>query len=201
MDFPEVYRAMAGADSLAQAAGRCNREGLRASGRLHVFVAPTEPPRGILRTAKQITEILWKQERLDLKKPGLFEEYFRGLYGAVQTDVGVIGAEKGLCFQDSADKFRMIEDSGVPVVAPYAGSDERVADVRYKISRLGMRRLQPFLVNLYPQEIAALRSAGALDPVDEHLFAVAKPFVSIYQQRFGFAWKGDPLAEPEELIA
>jgi hypothetical protein len=131
----------------------------------------------------------------------LFEEYFRRLYGMVQTDTGVIAAEKGLCFQDSADKFRMIEESGIPVVAPYAGSDERIADVRYKITRLGMRRLQPFLVSLYPQEIAALLGVGALDPLDERLFAVAKPFVSIYQERFGFTWRGDPLAEPEELIA
>src|SRR4029077_572210 len=49
LDFPIVYRAMAGLDSLAQAAGRCNREGrLEDKGQLRVFLAPTSPPPGIL---------------------------------------------------------------------------------------------------------------------------------------------------------
>ena len=39
ISFPEVWRASAGLDSIAQAAGRCNREGelLPALGRVVVF--------------------------------------------------------------------------------------------------------------------------------------------------------------------
>lgn len=41
VDFPVVYRAQAGIDSIAQAAGRCNREGRLEMGKLYVF-EPTQ---------------------------------------------------------------------------------------------------------------------------------------------------------------
>src|SRR5205823_2715698 len=75
IDSPDVYRAFAGADSLAQAAGRCNREG-NGCGRLHIFFAPTDPPRGILRTAFGAAKLMWSDRSLDITQPYAFGEYF-----------------------------------------------------------------------------------------------------------------------------
>ena len=86
VDFPHVYRAFAGADSLAQAAGRCNREG-KGDGLLHVFISPSEPPRGILQTAARIARAMWREGRLDLTAPGTFREYFSRLHRLGEQDV------------------------------------------------------------------------------------------------------------------
>lgn len=201
LDFPEVYRAMAGADALAQAAGRCNREGQRGTRSLHVFVAPTKPP-GDLRPAKQTAEGMWSEGLLNLKAPAMFYEYFRRLYSVLPNDPGVLTAERELRFEESARLFRMIDDKGTySVVAPYGDAIERVAGVRDGITRAGLRRLQPFLVNLYGQEIDQLLWAGALEQLDDRLYCTVVGFEGIYDQRFGFAWTGIPAAEPESLIA
>jgi CRISPR-associated endonuclease/helicase Cas3 len=202
IDFPEVYRAFAGADSLAQAAGRCNREG-RGSGRLHVFMAPTQPPRGILRTAQEEARTMWKLGRLDLKNPATFVEYFARLYGRAEQDSrSVMAAEREQRFKDVAEQFRMIDEAGQPVVAPYLDWQSRVEDVRkLGVSRDRMRRLQRFMVNLYPQEIAILCKAGALEQIQETFWAVVPGYNHIYSERWGFGWQGPVYAEPESLIA
>lgn len=202
VDFPEVYRAMAGADALAQAAGRCNREGRLSSGRLHVFVAPTKPPPD-LRPAKQTAEAIWTEGSLDLKSPALFPEYFRRLYSVLPDDPGVLAAERELCFERSASLFRMIDDNGtIAVVAPYGASGYRVDGIRrFGLTRVGLRRLQPFIVNLYRQEIEELLRAGALEQLDERLYSVVTGYEGVYDKEFGFSWKGTPAAEPASLIA
>ena len=63
-----------------------------------------------------------------------------------------------------------------------------------------MRRLQPLMVNLYHQEIEALRGAGALERIADTFWAVAPGF-RIYGERWGFGWSGSPVSEPEDLIA
>lgn len=201
VDFPEVYRAFAGTDSLAQAAGRCNREG-RGAGRLHVFVAESKPPLGILRTAEGVARIMWKEGRLDLGNPATFTEYFARLYDRVEQDArGVTAAEREQRFEDVAKLFRMIDESGEPVVAPWGDWGRRVDDVRRNgVSRKRMRRLQPFMVSLYKQEIEALNGAGALERVAETFWAVAPGF-RVYSERWGFGWRGKVASEPEDLIA
>jgi CRISPR-associated endonuclease/helicase Cas3 len=202
VDFPEVYRAFAGADSLAQAAGRCNREG-KGAGRLHIFFAPTEPPRGILRTAQEQAKILWREGRLDIKDPTTFTSYFDLLYQSAEQDArSVLAAEEALQFSEVADRFRMIQESGEAVVALFGDWQRRVEDVRqWGISRDRMRRLQPFMVNLYPQEVRVLQEAGAIEKIEDSFWAPHPAFRQIYSERWGFAWRGQVAAEPEDLIA
>lgn len=202
VDFPEVFRAFAGADSLAQAAGRCNREGLLETGRVRVFFPPSQPPAGILRTAAKTAEVMWKQGLLDLKAPDTFTRYFEGLYGKVEQDPGVMAAERELCFEQAAERFRMIEEKGEAVVSPYGEGQRRAEEIRRDgVSRQGLRRLQPFVVNLYRQEIEELETAGAIERLDDRLWTVVTGFERVYGARFGFGWKGPVAADPEALIA
>ena len=103
LDFPIVYRALAGLDSLAQAAGRCNREGRLERGELRVFVAETSPPPGVPRTGLAITEgMLRAQPALDLSSSEPHRMYFEHLYNAKDTDAKAIQpARAALMFEKS----------------------------------------------------------------------------------------------------
>ena len=197
IDFPVVYRAMAGLDTLAQAAGRCNREGrLAGSGRLVVFWAESDPPAASLKAGRDEARLTLQQRGdVNLGDPGLFPEYFaaRKRHAPTTDKGGVLEYEMTLDFPEAEKKFRMIEEAGVPVIAPYGGWKELVDAVRAQgPTRELLRRLQPYLVNLYPQEIAALEARGALAPVHERLerlWRVTPNCVTeVYSERFGFGW-------------
>ena len=204
IDFPVVYRAFAGAGSMAQAAGRCNREGLKKDGgELRVFFPPKPPPRGILRIGFERSRGMWNEGLLDLSDPKTFGEYYRRVYSLVETDPGVLAAERDLRFKDSAELFKMIDEAGEQVVAPFGKGEARLADFAYTgITRVAMRRLQPYLVTLYRQEIEELRRAGAIVPIAEgcDVWRVLPQFRHVYDERFGFGWQGPLAADPESLI-
>lgn len=91
IDFPVVFRALAGLDSIVQAAGRCNREGrLNAAGRLgdvQVFVPPKPAPRGMLLKAKDTTRALMATGDLDPEDPQKLRRYFKHFYSRL-NDTG-----------------------------------------------------------------------------------------------------------------
>ncbi len=204
IDFPIVYRAFAGAGSMAQAAGRCNREGLNEDGgELRVFFPLKAPPRGILRIGFERAQGMWKEGILNLTDPSTFREYYQRVYSLVETDPGVLAAERELRFKDSAELFKMINEVGEQVVAPFGEAAERLREIGYTgITRVAMRRLQPYLVTLYWQEIEALRRAGAIVPIAEacDVWQVLPQFKHVYDERFGFSWQGPLAADPESLI-
>lgn len=181
LDFPVVYRALAGLDSIAQAAGRCNREGRLADlGEVHVFVPPTAAPPGLLRQARDTCKAVWHDRPADPFALPLFERYFRRLY----HDAPSLDA-KGICdmlklqvdakamalavrFRDAAEAFKLIDNQdAATVIVRYRSSSAR-EDINALIGLLErdgpgrwlMRKLQRYGVTIYQQQVRRLLEAG-----------------------------------------
>jgi CRISPR-associated endonuclease/helicase Cas3 len=206
LDFPVVYRAFGGLDSIAQAAGRCNREGrLPGKGLVQIFVAPTNPPQGTPRIAAQVTEgMLAERPNLDPLRPDVFERYFRQLYFIRSRDAqGIQADRRAFKFKTVAEKFRMIEDDGSePVLVPFEDASQRLDALRrFGLSRDRLRAIQPFLVTLYPQQIQALERAGALETIGDTVRALLPTHAYLYDATFGLVLEGSLAADPRSLLA
>jgi CRISPR-associated endonuclease/helicase Cas3 len=168
LDFPVVYRASAGLDSIAQAAGRCNREGRLEQGDVFVFVPPSAPPAGLLRKAEAVCRGLLYDHVGDPLDLGLFTRYFEHLYYACDLDAkGVRDALRvapktlGVSFRTAAQCFRMIDDEdSAPVIVRYRPADDpecidKLIGLLRKqgTDRWLMRKLQRYTVNI-PREQA-----------------------------------------------
>lgn len=211
VDFPAVYRAMAGLDSIAQAAGRCNREGLLAKGTLTVFVPPSRPPAGILRQAAEIAEQLLHEDQTDPLMPHRFTAFFRELYwlqGADRLDVRNIlddlkpDNELRFSFRTASAHFKLIDDTAqAPVVVAYGEEGLRLVD---QLSRLGperwlLRKLQRYVVNLPKHLHRRLRAEGSIREVHAGIFV--QSHAGLYDPNLGFCPDRSLLYEPDELIA
>lgn len=206
LDFPVVFRALAGLDSIAQAAGRCNREGLLPIGKVHVFVPPTDPPVGQLRQAAEITRRLLSTNHEDPMRPERFNEYFREFYW-IQGDrldargiMADLRNDSGLRFgfRSAASRFRLIDDKYAPIIVRYRNDEERNLLDRVGPERLLMRRLQRQIVNVPSRVHLALLDAGAILESYPGIFVQSHP--NFYDEVLGFKPDASIVYGPDGLI-
>ncbi len=158
IDFPVVYRALAGLDSIAQAAGRCNREGrLDRAGKVVVFNPPKPAPRGLLHKGEGTTKELLTIDGFDPQDPEYFAHYFRLFYSRLNDtgedylkDLCPDSATLGMAFRSVAEKFHLINDNAQrPVLVCYGESAKLIDQLRFAgPSRILLRKLQRYTVNL-----------------------------------------------------
>jgi len=161
IDFPVVWRALAPLDAIAQAAGRCNREGKLAAGIVHVFRPPDEPilypSNDYEHAAVTLLGMLKGRPALDLLDPNVVQEYFRTYYEVDKPErriaKGLDEAITALDFVATAEKYRWIDGAGANVLVPYASQEdifERLADqVRIKgISAKWLREARALAVGV-----------------------------------------------------
>lgn len=205
LDFPVVYRALAGLDAIAQAAGRCNREGLRARGELRVFVPPTEPPEGVPRTGRDVTRMMRRSRgALDPFDPEAQREFFVQLYERTDLRRGnaIQELRAALRFREVASAFRLIEDDwSAPLVIGHGDGAERLDALRHGgPSRERLRALQRFTVNVPRRLLVTWVASGAVSTVAETVHALEGPALEAYDERVGLVAERMGMLDPAVLI-
>lgn len=189
IDFPVVYRAMGPLDSLVQAAGRCNREGLLRDahgnfchGQVIIF-HPLEGglPPGIYKKGTTITPPYLDPENL-AENPTIFARYFDELYQITPTDFSRIGQHtiqedrSGFKFRTVAEHAHVITEPTISVIVPYGKGKLMVDEIRRTkvFDFKSLRQLQRYMVSIRNQgpysDFAKLKAIGAISPLlDERL--------------------------------
>ena len=171
IDFPIVYRAFAGLSSVAQSAGRCNREGsLGGFGRVVVFMPPKDPSVKDLRDGGYaMRDMLERPVGVDVDDIATYPEYFNALH-ARANDLGnlfepLLGIpvpkefRNGTAhrpdpmqyqFREAAAAFKMIDGMmQVSIIVRYDNNDSLIDSLRtVGPKRDIMRRLQRYTVNV-----------------------------------------------------
>ena len=217
VDFPLVMRAEAGLDSVAQAAGRCNREGKRSSENSFVWIfAPEEqwkaPPE--LATQAAVMRLTADEFSDDLLSTQAVAAYFAELYqlkGSELDNKKILkmhndtGQSLDFPFQTIADKFRMIESHMQPLIIPFDVDTENLISSLHHADHIGglLRKLQPYIVQIPEKALAALYKAGRIEPINEKNFG--KQFytligLDLYDEVAGLSWEDAEFLKGDSLI-
>ena len=201
IDFPVVYRALAGLDSIAQAAGRCNRENKLAAegklGKVVVFNPPKAAPPGLLRKGEDACKTILRTNTVSELTPELFTKYFQQFYPNLNgfdkphfyEQLVKEAGEFKFQFRTLANDFKLIDDSQRSIVVLYENkktgnnSEKLINELRFKgPSRQLGRKLQRFIVNV---PVNCFNRFSQLDYIEEiHGYWVQKDTV-IYKPGLG----------------
>lgn len=166
VDFPAVFRAFGPLDAIAQAAGRCNRNGtMGMAGSVTVFLSEDDvyPAGGGYRQAAAVTRALLRQrgpEGMDINDPGLFHTYFTQLYDLTRPEdlnQDLLEAIKAKDFAAVAKYYRVIDQDAANVLVPY--DPTAWAALREELRRKGAltrdwtRRAAPHSVSVFRAEV------------------------------------------------
>ncbi len=217
VDFPLVMRAEAGLDSVAQAAGRCNREGKRPSENSFVWIfAPEEqwkaPPE--LATQAAVMRLTADSFSDDLLSTQAVAAYFKDLYDLKGKELDYkqilqmhhnTGQSLDFPFQTIADKFHMIESHMQPLIIPFDNEAENLISSLHHADHIGglLRKLQPYAVQISEKALAALYKAGRIEPINEKNFG--KQFytligLDLYDDVAGLSWEDSVFIKAENSV-
>lgn len=208
LDFPVVYRAFAGLDSIAQAAGRCNREGrLEGLGEVMVFNPPKPAPPGLLRKAEQAARELLHGGEADPLAPEWFERYFRLLYWSLNSrdEKGILPLlrqDAGRCqvqFREAAAKFQLIPEQGKPIIVRYGDGAELVRLLEAKGPETWLlRKLQRYVVTVPQRVHEKMLGNGDIREAWPGFFVQAAD--GLYHPDLGLQTGGDVVFDPAGCI-
>ncbi|MCC8159105.1 MAG: CRISPR-associated helicase Cas3' [Phascolarctobacterium sp.] len=177
VDFPVVYREMAGLDNIIQAAGRCNREGRLAPERGKVFVynlaeADYGKLPAFVKLPKSITEMIM-QDFEDMASVEAIKEYFDRLHyikgsGLDTKEILNKIIKEPFMFKEIAEKFVLIEENTRTIFVNRNEESEKLAGVLRSGVRTRelLRQASQYTVQVYEDQFQKMLAAGKVEALD-----------------------------------
>jgi len=209
IDFPVVMRAAAGIDSIAQAAGRCNREGkLSKNGELYIFTPEEALPPGHFRHTAETAEMVMRQNDDPLSLPAV-EAYFRNFFWMQGDKLDAHEILKTLTegnkygdypFRYIADKYKIIENIMDTVIIPWNETARLIIqELRFSdFPASAARKAQRFTVQVPRRVLAQLLSVGSVERIHDQFNILINQ--DTYRNDRGLCPEGPTFHEIENLI-
>lgn len=172
VDFPAVYRAISGLDSILQAAGRCNRENKRSKENSVVHVFDTEEIVAYQQMNVDVARRVIHAFEENIYQPEAVKMYFDELYyykdagnnGKAFDKEDILARCRKYNFKTVAEKFHLIKDNTETVYIPTEENRREIEDLRNGRLYKGLfRRLGRYAVEVYPKMYELLDGPSAIE--------------------------------------
>ena len=189
LDFYTVYRELTGLDSILQAGGRCNREGHREYGDVHIFELPDSGNDDIKTNLTR--SIIEKYEVLDSEEA--IEEYYHRLFAINDQQIDKMGmsGEKGAAvntsipFQDI--DMNMIDSPTISLVVMQDEACRKMIEGLRLSGRANVRSLQKYTCTIYCYELEQLSKQGVVDDCNGIIWLTDEKY---YDEKIGIIFEG-----------
>lgn len=167
LDFEAVFREMSGLDSIIQSAGRCNREGRRPSGYMHVFtIADSKIPDSLKLKVNICASLM--SEFDDISSDECVKEYYKRLYSSQSQTISSNTIYKdgmkpqSIPFRDYSESFNFIDSDSINIIIPCEENRELLESAQF--SRAALRKLAPYCASVHYYEFNELIDKGIVSP-------------------------------------
>ena len=215
VSFPRLMRAEAGADSIAKAAGRCNRENKWSADNSEVLIFHPEEkwqaPPELAANAACMRETLRNDG--DLLAPKAMTAYFARIYDLNDLDkhhildrlIANAGRELNFPFQTIAEKCRVIESNHMlPLLIPYDAKAEALINDLEHADTIGglLRQLQRYTVQVPESALKILFGKGRVNVINKEKFGeqfYALIGTDLYDAQAGLNWDNPDYINADNL--
>lgn len=198
IDFPVVYRQQAGLDSILQAAGRCNREGIQTISTTYVFSLGKEHPLPTGFISQTNNARLNMVGQYDWFAPETMVVYFKQLHCRINNfdkrQMQELLYKPACEFEKAANLFHLIDDQTKPVLVNWHDS----MNLYQRLLSEGpsyqlMKQMAQYSVNIRKHDFDMLQSIGAIEEPFENIYVITNP--AFYKDDTGLSFGNNWLEE------
>ena len=201
IDFPVVFRELAGLDSILQAAGRCNREGKLASGTAHVFsLAKAGMATSLKEACYVMRDLIDIMPEADWFSADIMRKYYEHLYARVSSYDKPEITEKlsNPCnceYEAASEAFKMIDDNGMDIIVNYGEAPSLIEELKNDgFSKALSRKLGRYSVTINKTTFDEFRKVGLIEEVAPAVYYI--PLKDQYNQKTGLKTDNQYLEQP-----